>query len=37
LLARITKRSANELDLSEGRQCFAILKATTVSRDSIGQ
>ena len=37
LLARITKRSANELGLTEGQQCFAILKATTVSRGSIGQ
>ena len=37
LLARITKRSATQLGLEQGQSCFAILKATTVARGSIGQ
>ena len=37
LLARITKRSATQLGLERGQSCFAILKATTVARGSIGQ
>ena len=37
LLARITKRSATQLGLEQGKACFAILKATTVARGSIGQ
>ena len=37
LLARITKRSATQLRLEQGHSCFAILKATTVARGSIGQ
>ena len=37
LLARVTKRSAFELGLNEGKACYAILKATTVVRASNGQ
>ncbi len=37
LLARITARAAEELNLRPGLTCFAIIKATTVPRSSIGR
>jgi molybdate transport system ATP-binding protein len=37
LLARVTRRSAAALDLKEGQQIFAIIKATAVARRDIGQ
>ncbi|MEP1765290.1 MAG: molybdenum ABC transporter ATP-binding protein [Sulfitobacter sp.] len=37
LLARVTARAINALDLSEGDQIFAVLKSTTVAPASIGQ
>jgi len=37
LLARITARAADELNLRPGLACHAILKAITVPRSSIGQ
>ena len=37
LLARVTGRSVAELGLAPGLQCFAIIKATTVARSSIGR
>lgn len=36
LLARVTKRSVTDLNISVGDQIFAIFKATTVSRSNIG-
>ncbi len=36
LLARITRRSAQALDLSEGTACFAILKSVAVAQEDIG-
>lgn len=36
LLARITSRAAEELKLTPGTACFAILKATAVPRGNIG-
>ena len=36
LLARITARAADELELRPGLACFAVLKATAVPRGSIG-
>lgn len=36
LLARITLRAVQELDLTPGTTCYAIVKATTVARGSIG-
>jgi molybdate transport system ATP-binding protein len=37
LLARITARAADELALRPGLDCYAIVKATTVPRSSIGR
>lgn len=37
LLARITARAVSSLELTEGSEIFAILKATTVAPASIGQ
>lgn len=37
LLARITARAAEELALRPGLECYAIVKATTVPRSSIGR
>ncbi|MFK7939950.1 MAG: molybdenum ABC transporter ATP-binding protein [Roseovarius sp.] len=37
LLARITARAAEELKLRPGLDCYAIIKATTVPRSSIGR
>lgn len=37
ILARITARAAEELSLAPGAEVFAILKATAVPRQSIGQ
>ncbi|MEP2027504.1 MAG: molybdenum ABC transporter ATP-binding protein [Paracoccaceae bacterium] len=37
LLARITLRAVEELDLQPGTACYAIIKATTVARGSIGR
>ncbi|WP_336098727.1 molybdenum ABC transporter ATP-binding protein [Roseovarius sp. CH_XMU1461] len=37
ILARITARAAAELELAPGAEVFAILKATAVPRQSIGQ
>ena len=36
LLARITARSARDLGLHVGMNCFAVLKATSVAQSSIG-
>ena len=36
LLARVTARAAQELQLRPGLSCYAIVKATTVPRSSIG-
>jgi molybdate transport system ATP-binding protein len=37
ILARVTRRSVANLELKEGAQIFAIIKATTVSPVSIGR
>jgi molybdate transport system ATP-binding protein len=37
LLARITARAVQELDLSKGVECFAIIKATSIAATSIGR
>lgn len=37
LLARITRRSADALDLQPGRACFAVLKSVAVAQTDIGQ
>lgn len=37
LLARVTARAVQDMELSEGLACFAILKATTVAPGSIGR
>jgi molybdate transport system ATP-binding protein len=37
LLARVTARAVRDMRLHEGMQCYAILKATTVARGSIGR
>lgn len=37
LLARITARSAREMQLAPGMDCFALLKATSVAQSAIGQ
>lgn len=37
LLARITARAVQDLDLSEGIQCFAVIKATSIAASSIGR
>lgn len=36
ILARITRRSANALDLAPGRPVHAVLKAVSVAQDSVG-
>ncbi|SNR64810.1 molybdenum ABC transporter ATP-binding protein [Puniceibacterium sediminis] len=36
LLARITRRSADALDLREGSSCFAVLKSVAVAQTDIG-
>ena len=36
LLARVTRRSAAALELEEGQEIFAIIKATAVARRDIG-
>ncbi|MGO4916623.1 molybdenum ABC transporter ATP-binding protein [Pseudogemmobacter sp. W21_MBD1_M6] len=36
MLARVTRRSAQALDLRAGSDCFAIVKSVSVSRDDIG-
>ena len=35
LLARVTKRSADRLDLSPGRACHAIVKAVAIAREDV--
>jgi molybdate transport system ATP-binding protein len=37
LLARITARAVKDLGLSEGMECFALIKATSIAASSIGQ
>lgn len=37
LLARITARAVQDLELSEGMECFALIKATSIAASSIGQ
>ncbi len=37
LLARITRRSAQALDIAPGRSCFAVVKTVAVARADIGQ
>ena len=37
LLARVTARAVQDLDLSEGVSCFAVIKATSIAATSIGR
>lgn len=37
LLARVTARAVQDLDLSEGLSCFAVIKATSIAATSIGR
>ncbi|WP_187428907.1 Vitamin B12 import ATP-binding protein BtuD [Roseobacter fucihabitans] len=36
ILARVTRRSAQALDLQPGRRVFAVIKAVSVARDAVG-
>lgn len=37
LLARVTARAVQDLNLTEGQSCFAIIKATSIAASSIGR
>lgn len=37
ILARVTRRSVDALDLRAGRQVFAVLKAVSVARENVGR
>ena len=37
LLARVTARAVQDLDLSQGITCFAVIKATSIAATSIGR
>jgi molybdate transport system ATP-binding protein len=37
LLARVTARAVQDLELSKGTHCFAVIKATSIAASSIGR
>jgi molybdate transport system ATP-binding protein len=37
LLARVTARAVQDLGLSDGQDCFAVIKATSIAAASIGR
>jgi molybdate transport system ATP-binding protein len=37
LLARVTARAVQDLDLATGLDCFAVIKATSIAATSIGR